>query len=251
MKATICLICHADMSIEDIARRAAEMRLNAVELSLSSADLIRLGTNEADCRAVCDILSRFSARPAAIRILDTGTACFASPSSRHRDETTSLLQSALHVGRLWNAETIVVPAGVFRREGEPQLALDAAYMAMLDGFASLRFDAMHCGVTLNCDFCHPAAFPSIPELREFIDRINSPFVGVALTTPKSELKGDHKPGLDQLGHRVRHLTIRNDSNSPDGIVRALRRHEFEGVLSVDEEMATMIRDRMEKSNLLT
>jgi hexulose-6-phosphate isomerase len=241
-----------DMPWADAARQVIRAGFQAIEPVIGSDGEITPATTEADCRRV------------ARQIRDTGLevaslACglfwqthFASPDAATRRQAGDLTLAALDRAAWLEAPTLlVVPAvvGHFARPRELVCSYADALKRAEEALQSLALEAESRGVVIAIENVWNQFLVSPVEMREFIDQINSPWVGVYFDVGNVLRYGFPQDWIDTLGHRIVRVHLKDfklDVGTIEGfcplgegdvdwpaVMQALRRRRYDGPLTFE------------------
>jgi hexulose-6-phosphate isomerase len=191
---------------------ARRMGYEAIELATGLAGRFTLDADEGFCRRLAD-----HARRAGIDLSSLATVLHwecslvdADPAVRRRsiDLTRRVLQQAAwlgvdavlvipgHVDIFWNPKAAVVP-------------YETAYERSLAAFRELRSEAERLKVALCLENVWNRFLLSPLEFRDFIDRVESPWVGSYFDVGNSFLLGYPEQWIAILGRRIRRVHVKD------------------------------------------
>ncbi|GMU33622.1 MAG: TIM barrel protein [Planctomycetia bacterium] len=229
---TICLRASDGEPAAALFERAAAAQFQAVEFPFAGKGSQEERSPDHELHALREAADRAVIRIGALRIDCDGVVSFGDPSEESRRSAAAMIRGAIDAAVVCGASVVVVPPELFRRKDASRLPRDEAYAKLLDAFSQIRFCALHRGVTVACDFCRSPAFTSAGEARNFVDWVNSPFVGVSMTTSEDQGPETATEWIALLGHRVKHVSVETTSKDLSAAFVALGAAQFDGVISV-------------------
>ena len=161
------------------------------------------------------------------------------------EHTVAALDRAVQLG----TNVVIVIPGVVGPPGSssPWVSYEEAYLRSLDALLQLRFEAERRAIQIVCLVGSNRFLLSPMETREFMDRINSPWVRVCLNTAEILSIGYPQDWILGLGHRLARVYLNDcrlgsaDGHQPchlgDGdihwpeIMAALRDIEYRGLFA--------------------
>jgi len=236
---------------ETMARSAAEAGFEGIELTLDAEGYLTAEAPRAACEQIREIFAE-----AALPIVSLATGLFwkvnygdADPAVRQRaiDLTLAGLDRAVWLG---TDALLVVPAVVGRwNSAAPQVAYADALARTLDALHQLAGEAEDRGVHIAIENVWNRFLLSPVEMRDLIDRVNSPWVGVYLDVGNVMAFGYPADWIDTLGKRIVRVHIKDydlDRPGPSGfcplgegsvdwpaVMAALRRIGYDGPLTYE------------------
>lgn len=138
-------------------------------------------------------------------------------------------------------DTLIMAPGLTGRAAAdgPALGYEEVYMRSLDALSDLRFAAQARAVRLACALPSGRFLVSPLEARNFLDSVNSPWVGACLDLPRAAMVGDAEDWLNTLGARV--MQVQTDGTSalprdglPPATRDALRKIGYTGYLTISD-----------------
>jgi L-ribulose-5-phosphate 3-epimerase len=234
------------------ARQAREVGFQAIEPVLAADGELTPTTTEDDCRRIGD-----GVREAGLEVASLATGLFwdknyTSADPADREDARELTKAALSRARWLGAPVLLVIPGLVSHPRRPT-KLVTGYVEALrlarESLGELCHDAEACGVVLGIENVWSQFLTSPVEFCEFIDRINSAWVGAYLDTGNILRYGFPQDWIDTLGHRLVRVHFKDfkveignrDGFCPLGegdvawpeVMGALRRQRYDGPLTYE------------------
>lgn len=199
-----------------IARAAAIAGFTSLELPIASAGSISVGAPPAVCHDWSKQIVDAGLRVSALVLPPTPDSHLASddPTDRRRayDRSIAAFDRAAWLGTTRAVLTPAIVGGPPHRR--PCGRYEEIYQRAVESLLVLRFEAQQRGIHVACSTCHTRFLLSPMEARAFIDRVNSPFVGMSLDLGALLAMGEPPDWIASLGHRVFHVVL-TDGRSAD------------------------------------
>lgn len=152
---------------------AATAGLDTVEFNIGPGMLIDYDTPKETCASIAATLQRSGLRTSGLMAHGFESAHFASPTEPDRQLAKERVIAALDRAAWLGADHIAIPPAIASASVNYSDCLTLAVSSL----TKLRFDAQRRGVRIACTHAGTNFLLSPLEMRAFIDRINSPFVG--------------------------------------------------------------------------
>jgi len=231
----------------DAARLARQAGFEALEPTLDAQGELTPETSEAECRRIGDAI-----REAGLEVASLATGLFwekhytaADPAVR--EQARELTRAALLRAKWLGAPVLLVVPGLVshpRDPSKPLVRYERAVQLAYESLHELCHDAEHCGVVMALENVWNQFLISPVEMRDFVDRINSPWLGVYLDVGNVLRYGFPEDWIDTLGGRVARVHVKDfklavgnkagfcpvgegDVNWP-AVMHALRRQRYNG-----------------------
>lgn len=190
---------------------AAEAGFEAVELAATPGDAIDSDGSGARCRNLAAAASGLGLRIVALAAHESGSTRLAAPGAVERaaaiDRTLRWLDRAATLGaQVLSVATVAGP----RTSNASGLRHADALRHVFDALERLRFEAETRRVALGIEAAAGRLLNSPPELVDFVDRINSPSVGVVLDAAAVVSLADPVDWIETLGRRILGLRVPDD-----------------------------------------
>jgi len=211
-----------DTSLTQQFSQTASAGFQAIELCFDTGEL-SMSTSQPDCEL-------FARQAAGAGLIVTSVATgaywqcnFGSNDAEIRQQAHEMTLAAMDRAAWLGAEVVlIVPAVVGRwNRPEPQVPYEDALNRTYEGLQRLIPDAESRGVGLAMENVWNRFLLSPIELRELIDRLNSPYVGVHFDVGNVMPFGYPEDWIRILGHRILRVHLKDyDLSKPgtDGFV---------------------------------
>lgn len=208
-----------DTSIKDTFARAAQAGFDAIEIAPAPGRSLTLETPEAECRRIAAVATDCGLEISVLTLEATRDRNLAAPVEADRGaargQTIAMLDRASWMG----ANAVLIEPGFVSAPGDtqPHAAYEDAFSRALDGLSSLRSEAEQRGVSIGCACCQNHFLISPIEMREFIDLINSPWIGAYTDVAQIPTFGFPQDWIRTLGHRIVRVVVGGFGSETDRI----------------------------------
>ncbi|MBI4582353.1 MAG: TIM barrel protein [Planctomycetes bacterium] len=242
----------AEVPVAEAARLARTAGFEAFEPTLNAEGELTPTTDEAACRRIGEAI-----RAAGLEVASLATALFwktnyTSAEPATREAAIELTIACLDRARWLGTDALLIVPGLVRHDTQPRQlvcgyadALGLTYRAL----QRLVPEAERRGVVLAIENVWNSFLLSPVELRELIDRVNSPWVGAYLDTGNVLKFGMPEDWVRVLGRRIARVHVKDfkvavgtkegfvppgdgDANWP-AIVAALRQTGYDGPMTYE------------------
>ena len=222
--------CPLDTPLDRRFGEAVQRGFGGVALPISSTGPLRFDSPEEDCIPAAKLAAR-SGLGVVVVVTDEGEGFrLDSPAPEARRAAEDRIRAALERAPWVGAGAVVMPAVPYGpTAGRPALRYEEAHLHALEALLRLRFDAQQRTVRLAFPCGGSGWLRSPMEARDFIDRINSPWVGVGLDVGGVGRVENAADWVRSLGWRLVHLRL-GDCAGPSLGVEA---HSAPGTGDVD------------------
>ncbi len=218
-----------ETSLGEIAAASAGAGFDALELVIGGPGISSRDATQDPCGELARLVADSGLSLSGLAMEATAETHLGSNDlaarQRAHDETLQALDRAAWLG----AGTLLITPAVVRGQNTsgPFVRYQDAYARSVDSLSRLRFSAQERGVSIACR-ADAGFLLSPPEMRAFIDRINSPFVGACLTIGKQAATCS-ADWILTLGFRLTCLHVTDSGSADWAVVRsALERVRYEG-----------------------
>lgn len=144
---------------------------------------------------------------------------FAGDDAGEREKAEALAAAQLEAaGHLGAGAVLMVPGSVHSalRPGIAPVAYDVAWQRNLEAFTRLKKKAESAGVCIGIENVWNKIFLSPLELRDFLDRLDSPFVGAYFDVGNVMTTGFPQHWIQILGSRIKRVHFKDYRSSTTG-----------------------------------
>jgi hexulose-6-phosphate isomerase len=187
-----------------LADAAARSAAEAIELTFGTEGLLTDHSTQQDCREIATAMA-----DKGLRIASLATALFWQVNYGHEDPAVrqraeDLTRTGLDLAAWLGTDALlVVPAVVGRwNDPAPRIAYGDALDRTCEALARLRHDAEDRGVQIGLENVWNRFLLSPRELRDLLDRINSPWVGAYFDIGNVLAFGYPRDWIRTLGRRI-------------------------------------------------
>lgn len=199
------------VAIADAARQARSAGFEAFEPVLEMSGELTPATDEASCRRLGEVIREAGLRIPALACGLFWEASLTSPDAKVRKRAYELALAALDRTAWLNAGILIAIPGVVARSETKKLECryaDALAYASL-AFRDLALEAEIRGVAIALENVWSDFLVSPVEMREFIDHINSPWVGVCFNVGNAMRYGVPQDWIATLGRRILRVHLKD------------------------------------------
>jgi hexulose-6-phosphate isomerase len=238
--------------IAEILPGIREAGFEGFEPTLELEGELATGTDECSCRRIGQQIRAAGLNVASLACGLFWQAAYTSPEPALREQARAWTLAGLDRARWLGTDVLLVVPGMvshFRRPTQPltryAAALDLTYSALKE----LSFEAEKRGVCIAIENVWSQFLLSPVEVRDLIDRVNSPFVRVYFDTGNVLKYGFPEDWIEILGRRIARVHVKDfkisvgtldgfcplgegDANWP-AVMDALRRIGYQGPLTYE------------------
>ncbi len=194
----------AGTDAQQMAESSALAGFEAIELTMGLEGLLTTRTPDDQCRQIARVF-----QAAGLKIASLATALFwrvnyGNPDPAVRQQAKDLTRIGLDKAALLGTDAfLVVPAVVGTwNELAPRVGYADALARTFEMLRQLREDAEDCGVHIAIENVPNRFLLSPVEMRDLIDRVNSPWVGVYFDIGNAVAFGYPQDWISVLGPRI-------------------------------------------------
>jgi hexulose-6-phosphate isomerase len=197
-------ILQPGVPIKQVLDQAALAGFDAIELDIGPGGALALDAAEQQCADIARYAQNANLEISALALCDCREANLASPDPAARRTAYDRTIAAMDRAACLDAHAVhLVPAIVGDHSpSRPATRYEDAYTFAMEALLKLRFEAGRRTVKLACRGGSHGFLLSPLELKAFLDRLNSPWVGAALDLAEVTSLGSPPDWLLTLGHRV-------------------------------------------------
>jgi len=216
--------------------KAVEAGFEAVHLALSACEAVTPDTTETACRQVAAAVRRRGLTISGCTLDKMTDAILTSAKKELRKQARDRIRGALDQASWLETALLVLPR--FMISPTPttsgRAGHDDAYHWAGESLLKLRFEAEQRAVAIACSVPATRLLLSPLEVREFIDRMNSPWVGADLDLATAAAAGNSADWITVLSHRIRLVSLENSMPERNGttVVACLQRARYDGYVTI-------------------
>jgi hexulose-6-phosphate isomerase len=210
----------AGMKIEECMKVAKEAGFEGIELALTEDGEINLSSKEHD-------ILRFKEMAEDIGIEISGFAAglywkypFTSSQRDIREKAKDICKKQLEIASIFGVDTILVVPGVVGVDfmpGAEVVEYDVAYNRAFEALTQLVPEAERLKVCIGVENVWNKFLLSPLEMRDFIDKIKSNYVGAYVDVGNIIYIGYPEHWIKILGHRIKKVHIKDYRRSGSGL----------------------------------
>ncbi|MBK9120060.1 MAG: sugar phosphate isomerase/epimerase [Phycisphaerales bacterium] len=191
-------------TVEDKLRAAAAVGFRGFELTLDADGPLTTTTPAAEFARLADCADGLGLQITSVASGQFWQQHYASLSGTDRQRASELTLRLLDAAAAARAEAILVVPAVVGQSGEPkgQVRYADAFHRAVDALLHLRTAAEERGVVIGVENVWNRFLLSPLEAADFIDRINSPYVGFYFDTGNVLAFGYPEDWIEVLGGRI-------------------------------------------------
>ena len=236
----------------DAARLARRAGFDAIEPILEAHGELTPATDEGSCRQVGTAIRELGLEVGSLATGLFWETHYTSPEAAVRTRARELTIAGLDRARWLGAPALLVVPGVvghFERPKQPVIGYADALNYACEALEKLSAEAESRGVVIAVENVWNQFLLSPVEMREFIDRVNSPWFGVYLDVGNVLKFGFPRDWIDTLGQRITRVHLKDfklevgtiDGFCPLGdgdvdwpaVMAALRRQRYDGPITFE------------------
>ncbi|HZG83638.1 sugar phosphate isomerase/epimerase family protein [Paenibacillus sp.] len=226
------------MKVADCIRSAAEAGFDGIELAMNEDGELSLDCTDDEIRSI-----RRTAEEAGIELSSLASGLYwsyslTSDDPRTREKAKSIVKRQLELAAALGVDTILVVPGAVGVDFIPDagvVAYDQAYDRALEAMASLAGTAEEFGVAIGVENVWNKFLLSPLEMRQFIDAVDSPYVGSYFDVGNVLFSGYPEQWIRILGKRIKKVHFKDYRRNAGGL------HGFVDLLAGDVDYPEVMR----------
>jgi L-ribulose-5-phosphate 3-epimerase len=201
-----------DSSVKDCICTAKEAGFEGIELALNETGEVSLNSNEKELLQIKSI-----AKEIGIDLPSVATGLYwsyslTSENKNTREKAKSIVKKQLETAAILGADTILVVPGAVGTDfipGSEIVSYDKAYDYALEALNELKVEAESLKVSIAIENVWNKFLLSPLETRDFIDKVNSAYVGSYLDVGNVIFSGYPEQWIRILGNRIKKLHFKD------------------------------------------
>ena len=232
---------------------AAKAGFEGVEVALAEDGEVNLNTTETQLLQI-----RRQAEECGVSLYSVASGLYwdyalTDPDAATRQKAKDIVRKQLETASVLGCDTILVVPGAVRVDFSPKLGINdyqTVYERSLEAFNELKSDAEKCKVSIGLENVWNRFLVSPLEMRDFIDKIGSPYVGSYFDVGNVLFNGEPEHWVRALGSRIKKVHFKDfrkavgtldgfvdllagDVNYPE-VMKALREVGYDGWVSLEQ-----------------
>ena len=199
-------------SIKDSLTLARDAGFEGVELALNPEGELSMRATD---REILEVKSMAEGMGLSLYSLSSGLCWdyrLSDDDAGMRAKAKEMIRRQLEMAKLLGADTILVVPGVVNvsfSHPEKKVAYDVVYERSLEGLSELKGYAEELGVSIGLENVWNKFLLSPMEMRDFIDKIDSPYVGSYLDVGNTLYCGYPEDWVRILGKRIKKVHFKD------------------------------------------
>ncbi|TXK74441.1 sugar phosphate isomerase/epimerase [Paenibacillus sp. N3.4] len=209
-----------DMKVADCIDLAVDAGFEGIELALNETGELSLASKESEIR---EYQKRASDAGIELTSLASGlywTYSLTSSESHTRDKAKNIVKKQLEAAAILGVDTILVVPGAVGVDFIPDseaVPYDKAYDLALEALSELAKEAQSVGVSIGIENVWNKFLLSPLELRDFIDKINSDYVGAYFDVGNVLYAGYPEHWISILDKRIKKVHFKDYRREAGGL----------------------------------
>jgi L-ribulose-5-phosphate 3-epimerase len=220
MKKAISIWSFADQDAKKCIKLAKEAGFEGIELALTETGELGLDCTEDSLK---EIRAFADENQVAIHSVATGLFwdySFTSNDEKEREKAYTVAVKLLHVAKALGADSVLIVPGAVGVDFIPNreaIRYDIAYDRALEAFKGLKTVAEELKVHIGIENVWNKFLVSPLEMRDFIDKIDSPFVGAYFDVGNVLVNGYPEHWIEILGKRIKKVHFKDYRREAGGL----------------------------------
>ena len=225
-------------SVKDVLTLAKKAGFEGVELALNGEGELSLTSTESEIKQVKAMADDMGL---ALYSLSSGLCWdyrLSDDDPKLRQKAKDMIKKQLETAKILGADTILVLPGVVNVEfssPEKKVAYDVVYDRALDGLNELKKEAEALQVNIGLENVWNKFLLSPMEMRDFIDKVGSPYVGSYLDIGNTLYCGYPEDWVRILGNRIKKVHFKDYRMQAGGL------HGFVDLLAGDVDYPEVVK----------
>jgi len=207
------------ISIKKAMNIAKDAEFEGIELCLASTGEVSLESSDREINEVKKYADEINLEIASLASWLPWDYSLTSNNPLHREKAKDIIRKQLEVAYLLGTDTILVVPGYVGVDFVPNsevCSYDKVYDRALEAISMLTSDAEKLEVTIAIENVWNKFLLSPLEMRDFVDKINSPYVGIYFDVGNVLLTGYPEQWINILGTRIKRVHFKDYRRDPGG-----------------------------------
>ena len=225
-------------SVKDVLTLAKKAGFEGVELALDGSGELNLNSTE---KEILDVKKQADELGMALYSLSCGLCWeyrLSDDNPAMREKAKDMIKKQLDTAKILGADTVLVLPGVVNVEfsyPEKKVAYDVVYERALEGLNELKPYAESLQVNIGLENVWNKFLLSPMEMRDFIDKLDSPYVGSYLDIGNTLYCGYPEDWVRILGNRIKKIHFKDYRMQAGGL------HGFVDLLAGDVDYPEVVK----------
>jgi len=218
MKKAVSAWAFASSDVRECIDKAKLAGFDGIELAMDENGEINAGTDQGGLKAIRSYAEGKGVSVHSLAHSQCWKYSLAADDEGERRAAIEAVTAQIRAAEVLGASSVlVIPGGVSSvfRPGVAPVRYDVAYERNLDAFGVLKHISEECGVFVGVENVWNGIFMSPLEMRDFVDKVGSPFVGAYFDVGNVLAFGRPEHWIDILGKRIKKVHFKDFRlNSP-------------------------------------
>ena len=200
-------------------RISKDAGFDGIEFCLASTGEISLESTVSELNQIRQYANELELEIASLASWLPWEYSLTSNLNNHRQKAKDIIRKQMEVASLLGTDTILVVPGYVGVDFVPHseiCAYDKVYDRALEAITELSIDAKQQNITIAIENVWNKFLLSPLEMRDFVDKINSPYVGVYFDVGNVLLTGYPEHWIHILGNRIKRVHFKDYRRDPGG-----------------------------------
>lgn len=208
------------LSPKEYVKMAKDAGYEGIEFALDETGIVGLDSSDEDIKELKTIAEGEGLETPSLATGLYWKYSITSPNKETREKAKSIVRRQLELAAILGADTILVVPGLVSAGSTPDseaVEYDVAYDRALEAFMELKEYAEKTKVVIGLENVWNKFLLSPLEMRDFVDRIDSPYVGVYFDVGNVLNTGYPEQWIKILGSRIKKVHFKDFKTSVGNI----------------------------------